>query len=91
MLTNRIIAASEFDGTYPIAILITTSPPGLTVTVDDSVYTGPQTFNWAAHSSHVIAVESPQSGKSFVSWSDGGAQTHTVRPIKDTTYTATFV
>src|SRR5262249_36964756 len=33
----------------------------------------------------------PQGGFTFQSWSDGGAQTHTIStPLNDTTYTATF-
>jgi len=80
----------------PSPITITTSPSGLKITVDSSTYTAPQSFYWAAGSSHTIGVTSPQSGSAgiryvFSSWSDGGAQTHTITaPSSATTYTASF-
>jgi hypothetical protein len=74
---------------------ITTNPLGLQITVDGTTFTAPQTFGWVQGSSHTFSVSSPQGGTGsryvFASWSDGGAQTHTVTiPSSSTTYTASF-
>ena len=75
---------------------VTTSPSGLQITVDGTNYTAPQIFNWSSGSTHTVSVSSPQSGASgtryvFSSWSDGGAQDHTITaPSVSTTYTANF-
>lgn len=79
---------------------ITTSPPGLTVTVDGVNYTAPHSFLWALASSHMIAVSSPQAGGTgiqyqWLSWSDALGMSHSVTaPTSATapnvTYTATF-
>jgi uncharacterized repeat protein (TIGR02543 family) len=75
---------------------VTTNPSGRQITVDGTTYTAPQTFNWAAGSSHTLSVSSPQSGTTGVqykygSWSDGGAQSHTITaPSSSATYTASF-
>src|ERR1022692_4571097 len=78
-------------------ITVTTSPPGLQIVVDAGApVMAPQTYNWAAGSSHSIGVNSPQPGASgtryvYASWSDGGGQTHTVTaPNSPPTYTASF-
>jgi hypothetical protein len=78
------------------SITVTTSPSGLAITVDGANYTAPQTFQWAAGSSHTLAVASPLAGATgtqyvFGSWSDSGAQSHSVTvPSSATTYTVTF-
>jgi hypothetical protein len=75
---------------------VTTSPAGLQIIVDGTPYTAPQAFNWLPGTSHTIGVSSPQSGGTGIryeynSWSDGGAQTHTVlTPAGDITYTSYF-
>jgi hypothetical protein len=75
---------------------VTTNPTGLKVVVDGTSYTSPQTFDWTVGSSHTLSVSSPQDGSSgtryiYSSWSDGGAQTHTITtPSSSTTYTASF-
>ena len=74
-------------------ITVTTVPAGLSVTVDGTAYTAPQSFSWASGSNHTIATTSPQNGGVgtqylFGSWSDGGALAHTVAPAAPTTYTA---
>ncbi len=84
----------------PIEILdtvtVTTSPANLSITVDGTTYTAPQTFNWVPGSSHTISTTSPQAGSAgtqfvFSSWSDSGAQSHSVTaPTAETTYTASF-
>jgi hypothetical protein len=79
-----------------VSVTVTTSPAGRSIAVDGTTYTAPQTFNWTIGSSHTIAVSSPQTGAAgtryvFSSWSDGGAQSHTITaPSSSTTYTAAF-
>ena len=77
-------------------VTVTTSPGSLTITVDGTTYTAPQTFNWVVGSSHTLNTTSPQnvSGGSeqvWSSWSQGGPQSQTVAaPTAETTYTANF-
>ena len=62
--------------------------------VDSIVYTEPQTFNWTTGSFHTITTFTPQefgtTRYDWVSWSDGGAISHSVMPTNNTTYTAQF-
>lgn len=75
---------------------ITSSPAGSGyVTVDGSAVTTPQTYAWAVGSTHTIAAISPVSCGTgcqyiFTSWSDGGAQSHSVTVSSTTTVTANF-
>jgi hypothetical protein len=77
-------------------ITVTSSPPGRSIVVDAVTYTAPQTFQWVPGSSHTIGVTSPQTigpGDQYIysSWSDAGAQSHTITtPGANTTYTANF-
>jgi hypothetical protein len=88
----------QADATINIldTVTVTTNPSGLSVTVDGTTYTAPQTFNWVVGSSHTIATTSPQniSGGTeqvWSSWSDNGAISHLVSaPGANTTYTADF-
>jgi hypothetical protein len=79
----------------PVQVTVQTSPAGRTFSVDGSSYTAAQTFSWQPGSSHTIATTSPQNGATSVryvwtSWTGGGAISHTVAPITNKTYTATF-
>ena len=63
--------------------IITTNPPGLTVTVDGANYTAPAIFNWPLGARHTIGVVVPPNTSSmdyeFGGWSDGNAlQTHVI-------------
>ena len=85
------------DNRPPVQITITSSPTGSGfVTVDGAALTTPQAFTWAQGSSHTLAANSPVSGGTgvqhvWVSWSDGGAQSHTITvPSSPTAYTANF-
>ncbi|MCS6954035.1 MAG: M12 family metallopeptidase [Bryobacterales bacterium] len=74
---------------------IATNPPGLTVIVDGTRYTAPQSFTWAPGSTHTIGVSTPQTSVAaryvFRDWSDGGAQTHTITASAESqTFTANF-
>ena len=77
------------------AVIVTTNPAGLTVFVDGVALTAPQVVTWAPGTLHNLSVASPQAGAgaryAFLSWSDGGAQTHIVTaPATTVTYTANF-
>jgi subtilase family serine protease len=77
------------------SITVTTSPAGRQITVDGVNYIATQTFIWTAGSSHTIGVSSPQvregTGYFYASWSDAGAQSHTIiTPSSATAYTANF-
>ncbi|MDO9211292.1 MAG: fibronectin type III domain-containing protein [Deltaproteobacteria bacterium] len=88
------VSGPATDGTQTFTV--TTNPSGLQVVVDGTTYTAPQTFSWVVGSSHTLSVSSPQSGTTgtqyaFSSWSDEGAQSHTIiAPSSSTTYTANF-
>lgn len=79
-----------------VAVTVATSPGGLSVIVDGTTYTAPQTFNWVVGSTHTLNTTSPQSGPAgsqyaWSSWSQGGTQSQTVTaPSATTTYTANF-
>jgi glucose/arabinose dehydrogenase/PKD repeat protein len=72
-----------------------TDPTGLTVDVGPSGEATPFTRTVIVGSSNSITAPSPQTGNgstsTFLSWSDGGAQTHNiVAPATATTYTAHY-
>lgn len=84
-------------GVAVLPYTITSIPEKLQLKVDGSIYTSPVVMNWLTGSTHTIEVTSPQaeSGGSrltFTSWSDGGAQSHSITtPFSSTNYTANFV
>ena len=86
------LSATGANPTYTVS----TNPSGLQIAVDSATYSAPHTFNWSPGSSHNLSVSSPQSGPTgtryvYSSWSDGGAQTHTITaPSSSITYTANF-
>ena len=86
-----VVALTGSTGVNPL-YTVTTNPSGLSVTVDGSTLTAPQSFsNWAASSGHTIGVSSPQGNYAFSSWSNGGAQNHSLTaPGFSTVYTANF-
>lgn len=78
-----------------IALSFATSPSGRQVRVDGTLRTTPYTLNTTADLSHSIECPEPQdatatSRRMFQSWSDGGARSHTIDPLVNTTYTATL-
>jgi M6 family metalloprotease-like protein len=83
---------------YLVGVTITSSPGTGSgyVTVDGSPVVTPQIFNWDFGSTHPIAATSIVPCGSycqhvFLSWSDSGAQTHTITvPSSPTTYTASY-
>jgi len=84
-------------GAYELALIdvtVDTAPAGLGITVDGTPYTAPQGFSWALGSPHTVAAVSPQGagGTRYVwtSWDDAGAISHSVSPLADATFTASF-
>lgn len=79
-----------------VTVTITTNVlNGTQVTVDGTSYSVPYAAQWVIGSQHQISAPSPQTigGNTkyiFQSWSDGGAQTHSVSVTAPTTFTATF-
>jgi hypothetical protein len=100
-VTNSALFA--FSGRFAIitnltAVTIATAPTNLTITVDGTNYTAPAVFNWLPTSSHTLDTASPQiaadghSRSVFASWSDGGAQSHSLTvPFSPMTNKASFV
>ena len=66
------------------------------ITVDSVAQSTPYSAWWNSGSAHTIAatstvtITSGQSQYSYSSWSDAGAQSHSVSPTSATTYTANF-
>jgi hypothetical protein len=100
-LTSPITASGTDAATYKTQYqhTITSSPAAGSgyVTVDGGAVTTPYTTPWwDSGSTHTIAANSPvtlvsgQSQYIFSSWSDSGAQSHSVSPTAVTTYTAVF-
>ena len=88
------LTAGPYTITGP-STTITSSPPGLQITVDGTSYTTPQTFSWAAGTTHTITAPATVSGTgmqgTFSSWSDGGAISHTITVGgSSATYTAIY-
>ena len=88
---------STFNDIVPrkSTITLATSPAGLQLTRDGQPLVAPQSVLGVVGIQRTLGAPSPQtvSGTTyeFVSWSDGGAATHTVAtPASNTTYTATF-
>ena len=95
--TSADLTGVQFVSVPPsnVSVLVNTSRPGLSFTVDGVQFTTSQTFYWAFASTHTIATSSPQAGPAgtqylWASWSDGGAISHTVRPTSNITINASF-
>jgi glucose/arabinose dehydrogenase/PKD repeat protein len=74
-----------------VAITLATNPAGLSLTVNGTAVTGPTTITSWQGWQLTLAAPTRQAPWTFVSWSDGGAATHTVAtPAAATTYTATY-
>jgi PKD repeat protein len=78
-----------------VALTFQTVPGGLQLVVGGNSQTASFTRNVIVGSSNTVSAVSPQNKRNkryvFTSWSDGGAQTHTiVAPAGSTTYTARY-
>jgi len=99
-----ILFATDSDGiqerrsvlVYPQTVDLTfvTGPSGLTVNVDGTSHATPLTINSLIGFQHMIAAPNQSVGANnytFDSWSDGGAQQHTITvPDTNRTFTAGF-
>jgi glucose/arabinose dehydrogenase len=73
-----------------VALTFVSSPTGLELTVNSVTSTTPFVRTVIEGSTNAISAPSPQGMRQFVSWSDGGAQAHTITAAAPATYTATF-
>lgn len=79
-----------------VAITLASAPAGAQLTLatpgdPTQAFASPRTITSWQGWLLTIGAPSPQAGRRFAAWSDGGAQTHTVTtPGLSTTYTATF-
>ena len=73
-------------------ITLLTDPPGLRLTLDGEPVTAPFTFVGVAGVTRTLSVDAQVSGSTvyeFISWSDGGASTHSIStPATNQTFTA---
>ena len=74
-----------------VAISFASNPAGATISVDSTTQTAPFTHSVPRKSAHVIYANSPQTlggtAMQFSSWSDAGANPHTIIATADATYT----
>ena len=65
-----------------VTVTIAANPTTERVVVDGVTYTGSRTFQWTVGSAHTVTASPLPEGSgrrsTFVRWSDGGAQTHTI-------------
>jgi glucose/arabinose dehydrogenase/PKD repeat protein len=77
-----------------VNLTFNTAPAGLTVYVDGIARPTPATVDTLINFNHTVEARDQAVGTSnytFASWSDGGAQTHTITvPAGDQSYTANF-
>jgi PKD repeat protein len=74
-----------------VTLTLATQPPGLAVTLDGQPAVAPVVVPGVVGVQRTLGVASPQGGYTFLGWSDGGVQVHTIStPATDTTYTAVF-
>ena len=81
----------RFTGPNMVTLTLDTQPSGLQLTLDGQLVRAPFSAQSVVGTMRTIGAPSPQRSYNFVSWSDGGAQTHQIiTPGSDTTYTATY-
>jgi glucose/arabinose dehydrogenase/PKD repeat protein len=77
-----------------VSLTLNTSPGGFSLVLNGSQATGPFTRTVIQGSTNTVSAPSPQTKAKkswrFISWSDGGAQTHVVTANSTATYTASF-
>lgn len=77
-----------------VALTFGSSPTGLTLAVGSTSQPAPFTRTAILRSTLSVSAPSPQASGGttyeFVSWSDGGAQTHNIVATASTSYTATY-
>jgi glucose/arabinose dehydrogenase/PKD repeat protein len=93
--SNGSTASTSIDlDPETVDLTLTSSTPGLNLTLNSSTVSAPFTRTVIEGSTNSISAPSPQmlAGQSyaFESWSDGGAGTHNVVADDSSTYTATY-
>jgi hypothetical protein len=78
-----------------VQVTLAASPSGLSLTLDGQPVVAPFTFRAVVGIQRTLGAPSPQTSGpkvyDFRSWSDGGAQTHTIStPASNATFTATY-
>lgn len=78
-----------------VTVVVNCVPSGRSFIVDGVTYTTPQQFTWVPGSSHTVDAPSPQvvgpdTRYVFSRWNDGGASSHNVAPVSNTTLTVTL-
>ena len=78
-----------------VTLTLATNPSGLQLTAGATTAKAPFTVTAIQNETVQLTAPTPQRTKgknyTFVSWSDGGAQSHAIRaPSTATTYTATY-
>src|SRR5579883_2978511 len=90
-----IVAVRQLYGQSTSGVIITTNPPGLTVTVDGATVTTPQQFNWDLGSTHTVTADTQGSGTTryvFARWNAATDATQTITVTPDlSVLTAHFV
>ena len=83
---------TQYTPPSSVTVTVTTSPVlASSFTVDGVTYSSPQSFTFDVESVHNITALSPVNGYTFLSWSDGGAQSHLITVTGSvTTYTAFY-
>ena len=73
-----------------VSLSFASNPASLQLTVNGITSTTPFARTVIEGSTNSVSAPSPQTGHQFVSWSDGGAQTHNITAGGVSSYTATF-
>jgi hypothetical protein len=96
-ITSQWLTAGTWGVPAPvISSTVTSTPGGLSLTVDGIPCTTPCPVQWTQGSPHTVAVTTPQAGAAgtqyaFSGWSDGGAASHSITgPASSTTYITSF-
>ncbi|MBL8232546.1 MAG: hypothetical protein JNL98_28875, partial [Bryobacterales bacterium] len=95
MSAPRNLTANFTATSTNLSITIASQPSGLSITVDGTAYTTPQTFTWQSGSTHTLLAPSQQGSTNtrhnFSNWSNGGSASQTITtPSSATTYTANY-
>jgi glucose/arabinose dehydrogenase len=74
-----------------VTLTLASNPSSLQLTLDGQPVTAPYSVPSVVGMTRSIGASAVQGNYSFLSWSDGGAQTHNIAtPSTDTTYTAAY-
>ena len=75
-----------------VVLSFTSNPSGLALSVNAASHTTPFSVTTVIGSANSVSAPSPQSGYDFTSWSNGGAQSHTITaPATNTSYAASYI